>query len=99
MENPALIRVSLSDVRDIMVIMCVLVVELLCQAMMGWNSVLECLLPGTRGRWWLHLILPGIKWTHYLRTPALGPLARYLGYPWAWLPGPERMLIQGVRAS
>jgi hypothetical protein len=35
MENPTLIEVSLSDVRVTMVIMCVLVVELLCQTVMG----------------------------------------------------------------
>jgi hypothetical protein len=35
MENSVLIGVSLLDVRVIIVIMCVLVVELLCQAMMG----------------------------------------------------------------
>jgi hypothetical protein len=35
MENPALIQASLSDVRMTMVIMCVLVVELLYQMVMG----------------------------------------------------------------
>jgi hypothetical protein len=35
MENPMLIEVSLSDVRVTMVIMCVLVMELLCQTVMG----------------------------------------------------------------
>jgi hypothetical protein len=35
MENSVLIGVSLLDVRVIIVIMCVLVVELLCQAVMG----------------------------------------------------------------
>jgi hypothetical protein len=49
MENPAFIEVSLSDVRVIMAIMLVLVVELLCQAVMGQLQVLECLLPGLRG--------------------------------------------------
>jgi hypothetical protein len=59
MENSILIGVSLLDVRVIIVIMCVLVVELLCQAVMGWILVLECLLPGVR--LWLRLVLPGIK--------------------------------------
>jgi hypothetical protein len=44
MENTTLIGVSLSDVRVIMAIMRVLVVKLLCQAVMGWVLVLECLL-------------------------------------------------------
>jgi hypothetical protein len=39
----------LSDVRVIMVIMCVLLVELLYQAVMGWISALEYLLPGMHG--------------------------------------------------
>jgi hypothetical protein len=49
MENPALIEVSLSDVRVIMVIIRVLIVELLCQAVTGQVLVLKCLLPDTRG--------------------------------------------------
>jgi hypothetical protein len=61
MENPALIRASLSDVRVTMVIICVLVVELLYHAVMGWVPVLECLLPGVRGSLWLCLILLDIK--------------------------------------
>jgi hypothetical protein len=43
MVNPAFIMVILSDVRVIMVIMCVLVVELICQEVTGWIPVLECL--------------------------------------------------------
>jgi hypothetical protein len=35
MKNPALIGASLSDVRVIMTIMCIFVVELLCQTVMG----------------------------------------------------------------
>jgi hypothetical protein len=49
MKNPTFIGASLSDVRAIMVIMCVLVVELLCQMMMGRVPVLECLLPDAHG--------------------------------------------------
>jgi hypothetical protein len=48
-ENPALIEVSLSVVRVIMVIIRVLIVELLCQAVTGQVLVLKCLLPDTRG--------------------------------------------------
>jgi hypothetical protein len=86
-ENPALIGASLSDVRVIMVIMLVLVVELLCQAVTEWILVLECPLPGARGHLRLCLVLLGIKWPCYSRTLALGPLARYLGYLRVWLPG------------
>jgi hypothetical protein len=78
-ENPALIGASLSDVRVIMVIMLVLVVELLCQAVTGWILVL--------GHLRLCLVLLGIKWPCYSKTLALGPLAWYLGYLRVWLPG------------
>jgi hypothetical protein len=60
-----------------MVIMCVLSVELLCQAVMGRIPTLEFLLPGTHGRLRLCLVLSGIKWHRYPRTPSVGPLARY----------------------
>jgi hypothetical protein len=49
MENPVFTRESLFDIRVIMTIVHVLVVELLCQAVTGWVLVLECLLPDTRG--------------------------------------------------
>jgi hypothetical protein len=45
MENPAFIGVSLSDVRVIMTIMHVHVVELACQAVMERIPVLKCLFP------------------------------------------------------
>jgi hypothetical protein len=44
-----LYRMSLSDVRVIIVIMRVLIMELLCQTMTGQILALECLLPGMRG--------------------------------------------------
>jgi hypothetical protein len=44
MENPALIGVSLSDVRATTVIIRVLVMEFICQTVMGRIPVLECLL-------------------------------------------------------
>jgi hypothetical protein len=44
MRGPALIRASLSKDTLIMMIMCVLVVRLLCQVLMGWVLVLEGLL-------------------------------------------------------
>jgi hypothetical protein len=59
-----------------MTIMRVLVVELLCQAVMGWIPALECLLLGMRGHLWLCLALYGIKWPHYPRILALGSLAQ-----------------------
>jgi hypothetical protein len=99
MENTALFGASLSDVRVTMVIMRVLVVELLCQVVIGCVPVLESLLPGTRGRLWLCLVLPDIEWPRFLRTPALKPLARYLGYPRRRLLGPKRMLCQDARVS
>jgi hypothetical protein len=40
MENPAFTGPSLSDITLMMVIMCVLVVELLCQAVTGSTRVL-----------------------------------------------------------
>jgi hypothetical protein len=43
-------RARLSNVRVIMAIMCVLMMELLCQAVMGHISVLKYLLSGARGR-------------------------------------------------
>jgi hypothetical protein len=43
MENRTFIMVSLSDIRVIMMIMCVLVVEFLCKAVMGHVPILEWL--------------------------------------------------------
>jgi hypothetical protein len=61
MENPTLIRASLSDVKVIMTIMHVLVVKLLCQTAAERIPALECLLPGACGPLWPCLILSGIK--------------------------------------
>jgi hypothetical protein len=84
--EPHFYRASLSDVRVIMTFMCVLMVELLCQAGMGWISALECMLSGARGSQWLCLILSGIKWLRHPRIPALWSLARYQR-PQVWLLG------------
>jgi hypothetical protein len=54
---------------------------------MEWIPILECLSIGTRGGLWLHLVLPGIKWSLFSRTLALRPHALYLGYLESWLPG------------
>jgi hypothetical protein len=43
MKKPAFTRASLSDVRVIILIIRVLVEELLCQSVIGWILVLECL--------------------------------------------------------
>jgi hypothetical protein len=49
MENPVLIRVSLSSVRVIMMSIRVLLVKLLCYVVMRWVAVHECLLLGMHG--------------------------------------------------
>jgi hypothetical protein len=56
MENPTLIRASLSDVSMIMVLMGILVVELQCQVVTGQILALECLLSGVRGHMWSCLV-------------------------------------------
>jgi hypothetical protein len=49
MEKLVFTRACLSDASVIMVIMHLPLVELLCQATMGWIPTLEYLLSGTRG--------------------------------------------------
>jgi hypothetical protein len=71
MVNPAFTRASLSDVREIMMVMHILVKESLYQAVMGWILVLEYLLSGTCGHLGLRPILPSMKWHCYTRTLAL----------------------------
>jgi hypothetical protein len=61
MEDLILIGASLSDVKVIMAIMCVLMVELLCQAVTRWILVLECLFPGLHVRLQLCLVLSSFK--------------------------------------
>jgi hypothetical protein len=61
MEDLILIGVSLSDVKVIMAIMCVLMVELLCQAVTRWILVLECLFPGLHVCLQLCLVLSSFK--------------------------------------
>jgi hypothetical protein len=48
MEKPTFARACLSNIRAIMVIMHVPLVEQLCQTVMGWIQVFECLSPGAR---------------------------------------------------
>jgi hypothetical protein len=95
MENPTFPRASLSNVRVIMEIMRILVEEFLSQTVTGRSLVLECLLLGVRGHLWLRLVLPDIKWHRYPGTPTLWSLDQYLGYPWAWLPGPQAHAMPG----
>jgi hypothetical protein len=75
MEDPSFTGVSLSYVRVIMMIMCVLMVELLCQAVIGRVPVLECLLLGAHGHQRLRHVMSGIKWPQSPRDPAPGSLA------------------------
>jgi hypothetical protein len=52
---------GLSNGRVIMMIMCVHLVELLCQAVMGQTLVLKYLVIGPRGCRWLRPIMPVFK--------------------------------------
>jgi hypothetical protein len=71
-EKPAFTEVSLSDLRVIMMIMCVFVEELLCQAVMGQILVLKYLLSGMRGHLWPCPIMPDTKYCCFLRTRSNG---------------------------
>jgi hypothetical protein len=77
MESPTLIGVRLSDVRVVMMIMHVLVVELLYQAVMEQIPVLECLLPGMHGYQRLRHVMSDTKWPHFLRISTPRSPARY----------------------
>jgi hypothetical protein len=57
MEKLTFTRVNLSDVRVIMMIMCVSVVELLCQVATRQITVLKYLLSGAHGCLWPCLIM------------------------------------------
>jgi hypothetical protein len=59
MEKSAFTRVCLSDVRVIMLIMRVPLVEQQCQAAMGRVPILKCPLSGERGHLWLCPVMPG----------------------------------------
>jgi hypothetical protein len=59
-EKPAFNWAYLSSVRDIMVIMCVPLVEQLYQTAMGRIPALKCLFSGARGRLHLHAMMSGI---------------------------------------
>jgi hypothetical protein len=68
MEKPAFTRANSSDIRFIMVIMHVPMVELLCQAMKGRIPIIKYLISGPRGRLWPHLVVPCIKCYRFLRS-------------------------------
>jgi hypothetical protein len=68
MEKPTFTRVNLSDVKVIMAIMYISVVDLLCEVSMGWILVLKFLLSGARGHLWPCLIMLGIKCCRFLKT-------------------------------
>jgi hypothetical protein len=68
MEKPTFTRVNLSNVRVIVSIMRVSMVELLCQEVMGYISVLKYLLSGVRGRLWPCPIVPSINCRYFLRS-------------------------------
>jgi hypothetical protein len=94
MERCAFTKPFLSRIRVIMTIMCILVIELLCQMVMGCPLVLEYLLSGTCGYLWPCLIVPGIKGHHFPRTR----LRRCLSdgeRPREWLPGARVCLESG----
>jgi hypothetical protein len=61
MEKLAFIRAFLSYVRVIMVIMRVLLVESLCQTVMGWISALKYMPSGTRELLWPRPVASGNK--------------------------------------
>jgi hypothetical protein len=76
-ENPAFTGVTLSNVRVIMVIMRVPMVELLCHAVMEQVLVLEYLLPSMCEHQMSGPVMSGIKLPCSPRAPALGLLAWY----------------------
>jgi hypothetical protein len=71
MEKPTFPKANLSDVRAIMAIMRVPVVELLCQAAMGNISILKYLLSDVHGCLWPCPIMPIIKYCRFPRTRVL----------------------------
>jgi hypothetical protein len=102
MEMPAFTRVNLSNVRVIIVIMCVLMEELLCQTVMEWIPVLECPLSGVCGRLWLRPVMADIKWHCFPRSrlqwrlPSIEkPLGAAAGGPVRAEPGYEEEFRSG----
>jgi hypothetical protein len=88
MDNPTFIAVRLSDVRVIMTIMHVLVVDLPGQAVMDGFKYSSACLPGARGCLQAGLVWSSIKWLCYPKTPTLWSLARYWESPGLATEGP-----------
>jgi hypothetical protein len=88
MEKPAFTRVNLNDVRVIMVITHVLVVELLCQVVMGWIPLLKCPLSSACGWLWLHPVMPDIKYRCFPRIWLHGHLPGTRKRPGVAVEGP-----------
>jgi hypothetical protein len=61
MEHPVFTKACLSDVRVIMMIKLVPVVELLCQTVTGWIPVLKILLSDVCGCLWPCPIMPDCR--------------------------------------
>jgi hypothetical protein len=70
MEKPTFTRANLSNIRVIMPIMHVPMVEFRCQAATGWIPILKYLLSGTSGHPWPCPIVPSIKYCSASRGPA-----------------------------
>jgi hypothetical protein len=87
MEKPAFTTASLSNVKVIMTIMRVPVVELLCQVATGCIPVLKYLLSGVYGRLWPCPIVRDIKCCRFPRS-------------WLWwcLPDTEKPLGAATRS-
>jgi hypothetical protein len=68
MEKSAFTRACISCIKLVMAIMCILVVELLCQTVMGQLLVLKYLLSGAHGCLLSCLVVSSIKCHHFLRT-------------------------------
>jgi hypothetical protein len=89
MEKPTFTRASLSNVRVIIMIMHVPVVQRLCQTVIGWIPVLKCLLSSACGCLCPCPIVPGIKCCKFLRFwlwwCLLGTKSSCTRLPGAWM--------------
>jgi hypothetical protein len=102
MEKPAFTKVCLSRIRDIMVIMCVLLVESLCQTIMGWILALEYVLSGMCGLLQPHPIMTSTKRCRFPRHLCWKCLSATESPRVGWLntrarPRSRRELEQAVR--
>jgi hypothetical protein len=86
MKKHVFTRACLSDVKVIIVIMCVSVVEFLCQETTEWIPVLKYLVSGACGRLWPCIVISGIKCRRFPRSQLLCCLPSTEN-PWTWLLG------------